>query len=124
MPSTRSLLSFALTFPILALAGNYSISDTYQGDDFLTQFDYFTDDDPTHGYVCVYPVVHTLGTKLIVVHRNYVDLDTAKNNQLVQVSGTNFTMRADDQAVPNSSARGRDSVRITSQKTYSTHVAV
>jgi len=84
----------------------YNISDTYQGSAFLDQFDYFTDDDPTHGYV------------------NYVDKPTALANDLVQVSGTNFTLRADDQAVPSASARGRDSVRITSQKSYTTHVSI
>ena len=106
MPSIRTLLSFTLSFPLLALAGNYSLSDNYQGNDFITQFDFFTADDPTHGYV------------------NYVNSTVAKKNDLVQVSGTNFTMRADDQAVPSASARGRDSVRITSQKAYNTHVAV
>lgn len=44
MPSIRSLLSFTLSFPLLALAGNYSLSDNYQGNDFITQFDFFTDE--------------------------------------------------------------------------------
>ena len=106
MPSIRTLLSFTLSFPLLALAGNYSLSDNYQGNDFITQFDFFDQPDPTHGYV------------------NYVNQTTAQKNDLVQVSGTNFTLRADDQNVPGPNASGRDSVRITSQKSYNTHVAV
>ncbi|KZV73201.1 glycoside hydrolase family 16 protein [Peniophora sp. CONT] len=102
----RNILSLTLSFPLFALAGNYSLSDNYQGNDFIDKFDFFSDDDPTHGFV------------------NYVNSTVAKNNDLVQVSGTNFTMRADDQNVPAASGRGRDSVRITSQKAYNTHVAV
>ncbi|VDC05540.1 unnamed protein product [Peniophora sp. CBMAI 1063] len=106
MPSIRSLLYFTLSFPLLALAGNYTLSDNYQGNDFITQFDFFSGEDPTHGFV------------------NYVNQTVAKQTDLVQVSGTNFTMRADDQAVVPEGARGRDSVRISSQKAYNTHVAV
>ena len=56
--------------------------------------------------------------------RNYVSKSTAQNNDLVQISGSNFTLRADDQNVPSATARGRDSVRISSQKAYSTHVSM
>lgn len=75
--------------------------------------------------MCLYPFTSmSVWIGLMVLCSNYVNSTTAKNNDLVQVCGTNFTMRADDQAVPAASARGRDSVRITSQKSYSTHVAV
>lgn len=57
-------------------------------------------------------------------YRNYVSKATAQSNDLVQISGSNFTLRADDQKVPSATARGRDSVRITSQKSYSTHVSM
>ncbi|KAI0315868.1 2 beta-glucan [Amylostereum chailletii] len=89
-----------------ALAATYQITDSYQGSAFLEQFNFKTFDDPTHGYV------------------NYVDRSTAQKEGLVQVSGTNFTLRADDQSVPRSGARGRDSVRIESKKTYGRHVSI
>ena len=34
-----------------ALAGEYSLADTYQGDDFFDTFQFFTEADPTHGRV-------------------------------------------------------------------------
>ena len=56
--------------------------------------------------------------------RNYVNKSEAISKDLVQVNGNNFTLRADDQNVPGPTARGRDSVRITSQKSYTTHVSM
>ena len=54
-----------------------------------------------------------------------MDKDTALSKGLVSVSRKNFTLSADDQnVVDNSTARGRDSVRIESQKTYGLHVSV
>ncbi|KAI0030591.1 2 beta-glucan [Vararia minispora EC-137] len=107
------MLAFSLSGFLLLLsvaghvsAAQYSISDTFQGNDFLNNFDFFTDADPTNGYV------------------NYVSKADALAKDLVQVSGNNFTLRADDQNVPSTSARGRDSVRITSQKAYNTHVSI
>ncbi|KAI0030483.1 endo-beta-glucanase [Vararia minispora EC-137] len=99
-------LASVLPFVWPALAGSFSVVDTYQGSDFLNRFDYLGIADPTHGYV------------------NYVSKSTAMSKGLVSVSGTNFTLRADDRNIVNSSASGRDSVRIQSQKSYGSHVTV
>ncbi|KAI0315870.1 concanavalin A-like lectin/glucanase domain-containing protein [Amylostereum chailletii] len=87
-------------------AATYNLADDYTGNAFLDKFDFMTFDDPTHGFV------------------NYVDKNTALSNGLVSVTGSNFTLGADSHNVVSGSARGRDSVRIESQKTYGTHVSV
>ncbi|KAJ6478065.1 glycoside hydrolase family 16 protein [Mycena vitilis] len=63
--------------------------------------------DPTHGRV------------------NYVSKTTAEKQNLTAVSGDTFILRADHHTViNNSSAVGRNSVRIRTNKAYTTHVAV
>lgn len=59
-----------------------------------------------------------------VIPSNYVDQATAQSLGLVSVSGTTFTMRADDTTVLTPSGPGRNSVRIRSNAEYTTHVAV
>ncbi|KAI0032170.1 2 beta-glucanase [Vararia minispora EC-137] len=99
-------LEFLIFFASSALAATFGIVDTYQGSDFLNRFDFEAIPDPTHGYV------------------NYVSKSTAMADGLVSVSGNNFTLKADDTNIVSSSASGRNSVRIQSQKTYGSHVTV
>ncbi|KAF8869779.1 glycoside hydrolase family 16 protein [Infundibulicybe gibba] len=95
------LLSLATS----ALGASYSLTDSIVGSEFYTKF-YFQDfDDPTNGRV------------------NYVNGETAKSKNLTFASSDSFIMRADSTKVV-SSGRGRDSVRIKSHATYTTHVAV
>lgn len=52
MHSTQSLFLALSPFLSLAFADPfYSQSDLYQGDTFFDRFDFFTDVDPTGGYV-------------------------------------------------------------------------
>ena len=90
----------------LALAGTFSVVDSYQGEDFINEWSFEAIPDPTHGYV------------------NYVDKATAISRGLAFASGSNFTLKADDTTVVSSSASGRDSVRLQSPKTYNSHVVV
>ncbi|KAI9462903.1 concanavalin A-like lectin/glucanase domain-containing protein, partial [Lactarius psammicola] len=62
--------------------------------------DWVTRDDPTHGRV------------------NYVSQAEAQSKNLTYVEGGKFFMRADDWSIVSPSARGRDSIRISSQNTY------
>ncbi|KAJ3572973.1 hypothetical protein NP233_g2732 [Leucocoprinus birnbaumii] len=88
-------------------AATYSLSDTVVPSSFLSFFEFEAIADPTHGRV------------------NYVDQSTAESQGLVQqASSTSFIIRADHTTVLNPSGPGRNSVRIKSQKTYTTHVAV
>ncbi|KZV62425.1 glycoside hydrolase family 16 protein [Peniophora sp. CONT] len=101
-----SRFSATLALARLALAGTFSVVDSYEGQDFINEWTFEAIPDPTHGYV------------------NYVDKSTAVSKGLVFASGSNFTLKADDTTVVSSSASGRDSVRIQSPKTYNSHVTV
>ncbi|EKM54599.1 glycoside hydrolase family 16 protein [Phanerochaete carnosa HHB-10118-sp] len=87
-------------------ATTFVLKDKYVGNDFYNGFQWETLDDPTHG--CV----------------NYVDQNTAKNNNLTQATDTKFFMRADTNKVVGKNARGRDSVRISSWAAYEDSVIV
>jgi hypothetical protein len=97
---------------LLALVGSarlaqaaYSLADDYLGNGFFGNWDFFTGDDPTGGYV------------------NFVDQGTAQSNGYVSTNddgsiylGVDYTNVA--------SGRGRNSVRLTSQKTYTHYLTV
>ncbi|KAH8100225.1 putative laminarinase [Cristinia sonorae] len=89
-----------------ALAATYSLSDNHVGSDFLSSFVHEAIADPTHGRV------------------NYVDQATAVRLNLTFAQGNTLVLRADSSSVLSPSGPGRNSVRIRSQKTYTTHVAV
>ncbi|RDB16836.1 putative glycosidase C21B10.07 [Hypsizygus marmoreus] len=91
-------MGLALTYTVAART--WYIKDTYVGTDFLTSWKWETLDDPTHGRV------------------NYVDQPSALNSNLTYASDDKFIMRADAYQIVPPSARGRDSVRITSKKAY------
>ncbi|OJD17897.1 hypothetical protein AJ78_02069 [Emergomyces pasteurianus Ep9510] len=76
----------------------YVLKDEYNQGNFLEQFDFFSGDDPTHGYV------------------NYVDRGTAESQGLVSTRGRTIYMGVD--SVNVASGRGRSSVRVTSKKAY------
>lgn len=74
------------------------ISD-HQGGQFFEGFDFFTGQDPTHGFV------------------EYVDRTTAWTEKLIQITNKGqVIMKADDSSVATD--RGRKSVRISSKKIY------
>lgn len=105
-----SLLSGGLAFALLihrAISGDvYQVCDTIIGNDFYEAFEFEAIPDPTHGRV------------------NYVDCATARELRLTVATDTDFILRADDTAVLKPNGTGRDSVRIRSVRTYTTHVAV
>lgn len=91
-----------LVFALILLACcpiNAELLAEYKGDSFFDGFDFFTDNDPTDGYV------------------NYVDRPQATNQGLIQVNGYGqVKMKADSTSI--ASGRGRNSVRIESKKIY------
>ncbi|ETN37396.1 uncharacterized protein HMPREF1541_08387 [Cyphellophora europaea CBS 101466] len=87
----------------LSRAG-YILQDDYSPTNFFSQFDFFTADDPTHGYV------------------NYVDQATATANGLINTNNGTVYMAAD--STNFASGRGRNSVRITSRKAYNTGLII
>ncbi|KAJ6088700.1 hypothetical protein N7486_009961 [Penicillium sp. IBT 16267x] len=77
---------------------NYRLVNRYQGTSFFDQFHYFTDDDPTDGFVV------------------YVNERTAQSLNLTYASETSAILRVDS-LTPKALA-GRNSVRIESKSTY------
>ncbi|KAF8152572.1 glycoside hydrolase family 16 protein [Crassisporium funariophilum] len=104
--SVLSAAAFALSSITPALGATYSLSDNIVGSGFYSAFDWQAIADPTHGRV------------------NYVDQTTSKNQNLTFASSNSFILRTDFRNVLNPSGAGRNSVRIRSKKTYTTHVAV
>lgn len=89
-----------------AFAAKYKLVDDFVGKDFLHGFEHEAIDDPTHGRVV------------------YVDEATALKQNLTYASGDSFVIRTDYKTVLDPDGPGRNSVRIRSKKTYTTHVAV
>jgi len=79
---------------------NFYLQDEWIGDGFFQGWIWETMNDPTHGRV------------------NYVDLDEALSKNLTYADNGKFFMRADDWSMISPSARGRDSIRISSEKAY------
>ncbi|KAI0953730.1 hypothetical protein AcW1_007877 [Taiwanofungus camphoratus] len=89
-----------------AFAGTYSLNQSNVGSAFLSNFQWETLTDPTNGRV------------------TYVDQATALSDNLTFASDDTFIIRADYTTILSSSDSGRKSVRIKSNATYNTHVAV
>ncbi|KAF9460039.1 laminarinase [Collybia nuda] len=89
-----------------ALGATYSQTDSFVGSSFLSGFSFQAISDPTHGRV------------------NYVNAATASSQNLTFASSDHFVVRADFKNVLSSSGPGRNSVRLQSNKRFTTSVAV
>ncbi|PGH04610.1 endo-1,3(4)-beta-glucanase [Blastomyces parvus] len=76
----------------------YTLIDDYTARNFLQTFEFFSSDDPTHGYV------------------NYLDQANAISQGLASTANNVIYMGVDSTNV--ASGRGRSSVRVTSKKAY------
>ncbi|KAG9250924.1 concanavalin A-like lectin/glucanase domain-containing protein [Emericellopsis atlantica] len=82
---------------------SYALSETYGGESFFDNFDYFTGYDPTAGFV------------------HYVPRAQAEQLNLTYASSETAVLRVDTSVGPNdepNASTGRFSVRVTSRKTY------
>ncbi|KAI0757798.1 laminarinase [Daedaleopsis nitida] len=105
MLAGRGIVALAcIASPVLS--ATYTHSETFSGNTFLTGFSHQAINDPTHGRV------------------HYVDQDTALSRNLTYASGEHFVIRADDTTYLSSGGPGRDSVRLISNKQYTTHVSL
>ncbi|KAG8929808.1 hypothetical protein FRC03_011401 [Tulasnella sp. 419] len=100
------LVTGAAVNGLLSMRGPYVLKDSYVGRDFLECFDFEAIQDPTHGRV------------------NYVDKDTALDQNLTYTTKDTFILRADYKSKLDPNGPGRNSVRIISQKQYKTSVTV
>jgi len=93
----------AIIFLALALqsASSYTITPkvTYQGSNFFSQFNFESEDDPTHGYV------------------NYVNQTTATSQKLISVNFDGSVFVGTD-TTNVATGRGRNSVRLSSKATF------
>ncbi|PGH36908.1 endo-1,3(4)-beta-glucanase [[Emmonsia] crescens] len=92
-----SILICVNSFIVLSQA-SYTLIDDYAAGNFFQNFDFFTSDDPTHGYV------------------NYLDRAAAESQGLVSTANNAIYMGVDSTNV--ASGRGRSSVRVASNKAY------
>jgi hypothetical protein len=97
------VLASSATF---ASAATYKLQDNFVGEGFLSGFEHEAISDPTHGRV------------------NYVDQGTAVAKNLTYAHGNTLILRADSTTTLSSGGPGRNSVRIRTKKTYTTHVAM
>jgi len=98
-------LAILATLPSI-FAASYNLADSYVGSNFFSTWSWQAIADPTHGRV------------------NYVDLGTAQSKNLSYASGSTFIMRADHTTTLSASGPGRNSIRIQSNKQYTTSTVV
>ncbi|KAJ6588043.1 glycoside hydrolase family 16 protein [Mycena capillaripes] len=106
MPGAILSSLVTLSFVSSVLCANYGMSENIVGAGFYDAFNFETMPDPTNGRV------------------NYVDQTTAVSANLTFNSADTFILRADHTTVLDPAGAGRNSVRLSSKNTYSTHVAV
>lgn len=87
-------------------SASFYLKDKWVGDDFFRDWNWETENDPTQGRV------------------NYVSQAEAIAKNLSYVENNAFVMRADDWSIVEPSARGRDSVRISTQNAYGESIFV
>ncbi|KAH6619831.1 glycoside hydrolase family 16 protein [Chaetomium sp. MPI-SDFR-AT-0129] len=89
--------SLALTVNSVWAAASYKLVDNYDASNFFTEFDFFTEPDPTHGFVA------------------YADADTASRHSLAGFANDGVYLGVD---YANTTTQGRASTRVTSKKAY------
>jgi hypothetical protein len=103
-----------------ALAATYQVTDTIVGGGFNSAFSYIAEADPTHGRVYVSSRLDIPKAVPDDINRNYVDAGTAAAQNLTFASSDSFILRADHTTVLNPNGAGRNSVRLESNKLWST----
>jgi len=91
-------LGIILFLSVIIYIDAYTLKANYSGADFFSHFQFFTADDPTHGYV------------------NFLSEAQAKSAGLISAAPGKVIMAADSKSV--ASGRGRNSIRITSNDAW------
>ncbi|RAL64600.1 hypothetical protein DID88_001633 [Monilinia fructigena] len=95
----RCLTIFSFITNIAALTG-YQLEEKYSGSNFFDAFNFFTDADPTRGFV------------------TYVNESAASQQGLISVRSNGVYMGVDSKTLLNPGGAGRNSVRIESKKKW------
>ncbi|KAK8065675.1 concanavalin A-like lectin/glucanase domain-containing protein [Apiospora hydei] len=91
---------------------NYSLQDTYSGETFFDQFDYFTGFDPAQGFVHYVPKEQA---------QQFCNSANPANQNLTHATAQSAVMKVDTSVGPGSNpdaSTGRFSVRVSSKKQY------
>jgi len=134
------LAALSLSLTQRAGANIFYLRDQWRGNDFFQSWNWETKDDPTHGRVNYVGLDEARGKNLAygnvfvfpspdcgTFSAPCVRVDshtTGRATGLFPVDGDKFVMRADDWSIVDASARGRDSVRISSQTAYDEAILV
>ncbi|KAI9792354.1 MAG: hypothetical protein M1835_007927 [Candelina submexicana] len=95
--STAERVPYGRHKPSNSSEAEYSLEDDYTPSEFFSKFSFFTENDPTHGFV------------------KYVNQSTAQVSGLISISGGSAYIGVDHKT---NSSTGRASVRIASTKLY------
>jgi hypothetical protein len=90
--------ALVLLVAFVALTNAYGLKANYSGNDFFNNWQFFTANDPTNGYV------------------NYLSQSQAQSDGLISASTAGVYIRSDSKNV--GSGRGRNSVRLTSNSAW------
>lgn len=123
---TRRLLSLASALT-LRVSAHFVLTDSYTGRDFLNGWKWEDLDDPTHGRVN-YTDQHTaLATNLTYgthISSSPRPLNRHETSSAYVATDTKFVIRADPYNIVSPTARGRNSVRISTWKAWDESVTV
>ncbi|KAF8861644.1 hypothetical protein BDZ45DRAFT_713211 [Acephala macrosclerotiorum] len=101
LPLGTALLIYLLSCPTVATAQSYALDTSYSGSTFFNSWSFFTGTDPAHGFV------------------QYLSQSDAQTAGLIsQGSGSPAFMGVDHSTTLATTAQGRKSVRITTQKSW------
>ena len=109
---------------------NFYLQDEWIGEQFYSGWNWETEDDPTHGRVNYVSLAEARGKNLTygaVVRSPHFRATFAESCLFLfffQVENGAFIMRADDWSFVDPSARGRDSIRISSLAAYNDSITV
>lgn len=111
-------------------SATFYLKDEWVGQDFFQGWNWETENDPTHGRVNYVNQTDALtkgltyGTLFRASRQFLLLFGSLFSPGTFSADGNTFVMRADDWSIVDPSARGRDSVRISSQTAYGDSVIV
>lgn len=98
---------------------DYTMKDNFSGTSFFDNFEYFTGADPAHGFVQYdSPTWTTFEPSFAYLLSRYISRANAKWLNLTHASSESAVLKVDTTLSGTQAASGRQSVRITSNKTY------
>jgi hypothetical protein len=116
-------LSLSLT---RCASGTFHLKDQWIGSDFFLGWNWETSNDPTHGRVNYVSQTEAISKNLTYSGTRFSAalLLPFRPFDRPLVNGNKFVMRADDTSFVSPSARGRDSIRISSENAYDDAIVV